>query len=289
MGNINVDLIKIKRLNQNTVLTTPLLEGEPAVIKDTSDVDPVYKLYVGTNGTTSGNKKIEGEPGPPNTLTIGDVSSGSSPDASITGTSPNQILNLVLQPGEDGRSPNRGFFNTVLDLEDLNIEDLSIGDFADIRETNTRWTWNISYIGDENNYDFIDSTEVLDWYSFPSENDFFYNSTTSTIWQYIYAGNDVWAFTDTYVPYPLANDPYVAFDGGGLPYWLDGNSGINEFDPEWNPSTVRWINTLFPIANEGPPGENGVVLVYEAIDGDDAILFLTNNKNYTFAFVPYEN
>ena len=35
-------------------------------------------------------------PGPSNTLTIGNVTEGSSPNATITGTSPNQILNLEL-------------------------------------------------------------------------------------------------------------------------------------------------------------------------------------------------
>lgn len=42
---------------------------------------------------------LEDLTGPANTLTIGTVTSGSSPAASITGESPNQTLNLTLQPG----------------------------------------------------------------------------------------------------------------------------------------------------------------------------------------------
>lgn len=49
-----------------------------------------------------GVKGDTGDAGPANTLTIGTVSSGGSPSASITGTTPNQILNLVLQQGPQG-------------------------------------------------------------------------------------------------------------------------------------------------------------------------------------------
>ena len=49
-----------------------------------------------------GVKGDTGDIGPANTLTIGTVSSGGSPSANITGTSPNQILNLVLQQGPQG-------------------------------------------------------------------------------------------------------------------------------------------------------------------------------------------
>lgn len=43
-----------------------------------------------------------GAPGPANSLAIGTVISGPVASASITGTSPNQFLNLVLQPGPAG-------------------------------------------------------------------------------------------------------------------------------------------------------------------------------------------
>lgn len=43
-----------------------------------------------------------GAPGPANSLTIGTVTDGPAPAATITGTSPNQVLNLVLQRGPAG-------------------------------------------------------------------------------------------------------------------------------------------------------------------------------------------
>lgn len=43
-----------------------------------------------------------GVQGPPNSLTIGTVTEGVTPSASITGTAPDQVLNLVLAAGEDG-------------------------------------------------------------------------------------------------------------------------------------------------------------------------------------------
>jgi hypothetical protein len=42
---------------------------------------------------------LQGLPGPPNTLAIGSVSSGPTPSATITGSAPSQVLNLVLQRG----------------------------------------------------------------------------------------------------------------------------------------------------------------------------------------------
>lgn len=47
----------------------------------------------------------DGPEGPPNTLSIGTVTEGDDADATITGQSPNQTLNLVLPratPGQDG-------------------------------------------------------------------------------------------------------------------------------------------------------------------------------------------
>ena len=53
----------------------------------------------------------QGETGPANVLTIGTVEAsepGSNPSANITGTSPAQVLNLVLPRGEQGPSGERG-------------------------------------------------------------------------------------------------------------------------------------------------------------------------------------
>jgi hypothetical protein len=44
----------------------------------------------------------QGLPGPPNTLTIGSVTAGNAPSATITGSTPQQTLNLVLAKGDKG-------------------------------------------------------------------------------------------------------------------------------------------------------------------------------------------
>lgn len=56
-------------------------------------------------GVTAG---ADGEEGPPNTLTIGTVTSGAAASATITGTSPDQFLNLVLPKGDDGQDGTNG-------------------------------------------------------------------------------------------------------------------------------------------------------------------------------------
>ena len=62
-----------------------------------------------------GVKGDTGDIGPANTLTVGTVSSGGSPSASITGVSPNQILNLVLQQGPQGIQGIQGLKGDVGD------------------------------------------------------------------------------------------------------------------------------------------------------------------------------
>jgi hypothetical protein len=63
--------------------------------------DPGIPGEQGADGATG----PVGPPGPPNTLTIGTVTAsppGDPADASITGTAPNQVLNLVLPRGDPG-------------------------------------------------------------------------------------------------------------------------------------------------------------------------------------------
>ena len=55
-------------------------------------------ISVGAQGT----KGDQGATGPTNKLTIGTVTSGIEASATITGEAPNQVLNLVLQQGEQG-------------------------------------------------------------------------------------------------------------------------------------------------------------------------------------------
>lgn len=58
----------------------------------------------GDTGETGpqGPQGPKGPKGDPNTLSIGSVSSGTTASATITGTAPNQTLNLVLPKGEKG-------------------------------------------------------------------------------------------------------------------------------------------------------------------------------------------
>lgn len=55
-----------------------------------------------------GGKGDKGDPGASNVLTIGSVTSGAAPAVTITGDSPNQVLNFVLQKGEKGEKGNKG-------------------------------------------------------------------------------------------------------------------------------------------------------------------------------------
>lgn len=75
----------------------------------------VETLPAGSQATATYNKATgtlslgvpqgeQGNIGPANTLTIGDVTSGAEASATITGDAPNQVLNLVLQQGEQGNA-----------------------------------------------------------------------------------------------------------------------------------------------------------------------------------------
>lgn len=67
-----------------------------------------------TDATTAQLTLPQGDPGPSNTLAIGTVSSGASASASITGTSPNQTLDLVLPvPPETAKTNQAQTWTTV--------------------------------------------------------------------------------------------------------------------------------------------------------------------------------
>src|SRR4051812_34405880 len=60
--------------------------------------------------------EVPGLPGPPNSLTIGSVSTaatGAPADASITGTPPSQVLNLTIPKGDAGDAGVAGPANTL--------------------------------------------------------------------------------------------------------------------------------------------------------------------------------
>lgn len=72
-----------------------------AIIEDDSIVLETDLDQRGERGP-QGEMGPVGPPGPTNTLTIGSVTKGDEASASITGTSPNQELNLVLPKGDTG-------------------------------------------------------------------------------------------------------------------------------------------------------------------------------------------
>lgn len=83
----------------NMLVEAITLEAGAAATVEKSIVGSVYKL---TFGLPSGKKGDTGATGPANTLAIGTVEKGTEAAATITGTAPNQTLNLVLPRGEQG-------------------------------------------------------------------------------------------------------------------------------------------------------------------------------------------
>lgn len=65
-------------------------------------------LALGIPQGSTGNKGDKGNTGPANKLSIGTVSSGKVASATITGEAPNQVLNLVLEKGEQGEQGKQG-------------------------------------------------------------------------------------------------------------------------------------------------------------------------------------
>lgn len=60
------------------------------------------------NGDFKGEKGDPGDTGPSNIITIGTVTKGEGASASMTGESPNQVLNLVLPKGDKGDQGEKG-------------------------------------------------------------------------------------------------------------------------------------------------------------------------------------
>ena len=69
--------------------------------QDYPDLSPSIWELIAAKGE-QGNQGPIGETGPANSLSIGTVTSGETPAATITGSAPNQTLNLVLEKGDKG-------------------------------------------------------------------------------------------------------------------------------------------------------------------------------------------
>jgi hypothetical protein len=212
-----------------------------------------------------------GDVGASPTLGIGTVATGtpgSNAEASVGGTALNRVLNLLIPRGDKGEQGDegppgdayKGLFQSHEDLEDIPVDEMELGDNADVVETNSKWGWNIGWLGDETDYEFADTAALLAWYTPPGVLDFWYNSTTGTIWQYLpdddtlaYADR-TYSFQDTGVSYPAKAS--VEFTDEGLPIWT------GDPDDEYNPQRLRWFNALLPVSQQGPkgdPGEPGAV------------------------------
>lgn len=87
-----MSVIKVRN-EDGTFVEIPVIQGSPG-----KDGAPGQQGDIGPAGPA----------GPSNTLTIGTVSGGSSAGASITGKSPNQVLNLVLPKGDPGEQGPQG-------------------------------------------------------------------------------------------------------------------------------------------------------------------------------------
>lgn len=75
----------------------------PAGSDATANYDKANKtLQIGVPTGLTGSTGPKGATGPANTLKIGTVTSGSEAGATITGTAPNQTLNLMLPKGDKG-------------------------------------------------------------------------------------------------------------------------------------------------------------------------------------------
>ena len=116
MENIDIDLQQVNVQNIDSVLSGPPGPAGFSPIATVNKVDNVTTISItDENGTTTAQvlDGTDGTNGQNNTLAIGTVSSGATADATITGDSPNQVLNLVLPKGDAGTPGTDGVSPTV--------------------------------------------------------------------------------------------------------------------------------------------------------------------------------
>lgn len=115
-NNIIIDLGLPDIQNVNDVLTGPQGPAGFSPIATVTKTDNVATITItDEDGTTTAQvyDGTDGVNGENNTLTIGTVSSGATPSATITGDSPNQVLNLVLPKGDTGATGADGTDPTI--------------------------------------------------------------------------------------------------------------------------------------------------------------------------------
>ena len=111
---ITVDLqsedVTVESLRGNVTVDAPLVgpRGRPG--RDGATGEPGRDGTNGVDGTDGAN-------GPPNILSIGTVNAGPEAAATITGTTPAQVLNLTLPTGGGGSELQRLIVNSSASLE----------------------------------------------------------------------------------------------------------------------------------------------------------------------------
>lgn len=116
MENIDITLDQVEVQNVDSVLTGPPGPAGFSPIATVSKTGNVTTISItDEQGTTTAQVTdgTDGANGQNNTLTIGTVSSGVTPSATITGESPEQVLNLVLPKGDQGESGTDGTSPTI--------------------------------------------------------------------------------------------------------------------------------------------------------------------------------
>ena len=83
-------------------------KGDTGATGATGATGPQGKQGVQGKTGATGATGPQGPAGPANVLTIGSVTSGKVASATITGEAPNQVLNLVLEKGEQGEQGKQG-------------------------------------------------------------------------------------------------------------------------------------------------------------------------------------
>lgn len=116
MENIDIDLQQVDIANVDSVLTGPQGPAGFSPVATVTKVDNVTTITItDEDGTTTAQilDGTNGQNGQNNTLTIGTVTTGVNPSATITGDSPNQVLNLVLPKGDAGATGQAGADGTT--------------------------------------------------------------------------------------------------------------------------------------------------------------------------------
>ena len=116
----NGDLVGKGLALKGILTSTANLPTEGMVVGDAYLIGTVLNVWSGSVWKTSdiqgakgdqgiqGIKGDTGATGPANVLSVGTVTSGATPSATISGTTPNQVLSLVLQKGDKGDKGEQG-------------------------------------------------------------------------------------------------------------------------------------------------------------------------------------